>query len=357
MKPAFDLAGSDVNKDFRSLVELLNRESFRTRHIITRLHDAVPRTYDEAYFGATTLTATTLGYDAWREAGRCNCTAGGTVAYAKDRLVAIPFLMNAPFRIDSVQFNVTTGGAAGSKARCGIYDSVDDRNGRPYPGALLADGGEFDSTATGVKLTSVSIDCEPGHLYWFAYACGTAAPTVRSVPLAALKPTVGADAAMAGTPYWGVYVSLTYAALPKAFPLDTTLLGETGANAPALSFHQAVNPTRSKTTYLNVYSPFEDGEVLRAARLVPAEDYGLSRRGASIKVALGLRSHGTYEVLGTEWDSTQRGLTVGTPFDLVATDTRIPVDTCLAVRVVQRGWPSPSLASAAVQTSLGYEGA
>ena len=362
MKPAFDLTEGDASP---RLVDLLNRPGFRSRTVVTRLHDPVPRTYDLAHFAASFYDATSypVNFDQWREAGRTNATAGSTVAYAINRLVAIPFIVNSPFAIDAIQFNVTTGGGAGSKARIGIYDSVEDRKGLVYPGNLLVDGGEKTTTSTGVKSTiDLTVELEPGHVYWMAYLAGTAAPTVRGIPVGGLSVLPGCDATMpAASPFWGMYVAFTYAALPRTFPDPNVLSGESGSVAPALSFHQTQGAAYSRTSYLLATWPIDEGTILRRARLVPGGNLTRLAGDAYVRVATGLRRRETsglssFELLGSEFDSREDSLKEMEPIDLVSDETAVASDAGLFVRVIQTGWPAVSLADAFVESTLGYEG-
>jgi hypothetical protein len=96
-------------------------------------------------------------------------------------LYAFPFYSGPGGKIDQVGFNVTTGGSAGAKARCGIYAS--DTSGLALvPGALLVDGGEFDATLVQADITTLAspLVFNPNQVYWLAFICGTAAPTVTT---------------------------------------------------------------------------------------------------------------------------------------------------------------------------------
>lgn len=365
MNPAFPLTRDAAHPQLQSL---LNRPAFLSRTLVTRLHDVVPRTYDPSYFSSNYLDSTNypIGYDTWREVGRSNGTAGGTVAYAKNQLVAVPFVVNAPFRIEKIQFRVTTGGAAGSKARVGIYDSVDDRGGFVGPGRLLVDGGEYDSTATGVKTTTLTtpIDPEPGRVYWCVYVCGTNAPTVRSVPVGAAAYLSGSDGTMpTNATICALRCAFTYAALPGAFPAALNWTYEV-ADIPAIQIHTTRAPGWTNTSYLHAHAPIEGGTLLRRARLMPMSDLvrtSASTRDASIRVACGLRSRTaagavTFEALGREFDSRVHDLKAGLPFDLVTDEAAVATSSSLAVRVIQTGWPAMALGDAAVEWTLGYEG-
>lgn len=357
MNPAYDIVDRDP-RAVASLRDLLNRTSARTRTIPVPLRDLVPRTYDLAYFQATYQNQTThgLAIEQWREAGRANAAGASNVAYGVNRLVAVPFVVNAPFLIDTIAFRVLTAGSAGSKARIGIYDSIDDQYGKPYPGTLLSYGSEVDTTGTGVKSATVSLSAEPGHVYWMAYWCGTAAPVIRSIPSAGMAAFPGTDSAMPTTPYWGVYASLTYSSggLPSAFPSGSSMLAESGPQAPALCYRQNENPSWSRTTYHHAYLPREAGWKLRAAVLVPGSD--LTDRSTSVRVDAGLLLEDEFTEIGEPFNSLNDTLRSRAEFDLVTEDVVVPVGTRLVARVQQSGWPAVSLDDACVEFHLGYEG-
>ena len=163
-------------------------------------------------------------------AGQINATAITTGAPAINQIHAVPMIFNQRFLVTSLGFYVTTGGSAGSKARVGIYDNNGDANA--YPRRLIYDGGEKATTTTGYKSTSsISIELEPGMLYWFAYFPGTAAPTIRCLPPGGVFPIGGSNYAGAVNRV-GYIQSLTYAALPASFSPNTSL--DTGSPIPAI---------------------------------------------------------------------------------------------------------------------------
>lgn len=143
-------------------------------------------------------------------------TGPGTGSQAIDTLRAIPFISERGGAIDKLSFEITTGGAAGSVGRCGIYEATSDKS--TYPKALLVDSGEFDCTTNTVKTASVSVTLKPATLYWFAVLVGVNAATFRlqgtnSTPV----PTMGIAATFGSGVRIGLTVAKAYGALPDPF--------------------------------------------------------------------------------------------------------------------------------------------
>lgn len=100
-----------------------------------------------------------------------------------------PIMISRPVTLSKISFEVTTGGGAGSVARCGLYRSTSTTN--IYPSTLVVDGGEQDTSGIGVKTTSdLSIKLSAG-LYYGCYQSGVAAPTVRVAPPAGVSHILG----------------------------------------------------------------------------------------------------------------------------------------------------------------------
>ena len=169
--------------------------------------------------------------ECWYGAGVANCNALTTGAPAVGTLIALPFVSGRGGTLDRIAFNVTTVGGAGSKARVGIYTNQSD--GVLYPQTLLDDGGEFlCDAATGVKSTTIARVLSAGQLYWFAYLCGTAAPTIRCLSVAGTWPIFGLDNTLGTTPTMGLTVATAYGALPATFTAAATRL--TAVPIPAI---------------------------------------------------------------------------------------------------------------------------
>ncbi|NDB92862.1 MAG: hypothetical protein EB167_09255 [Nitrososphaeria archaeon] len=113
----------------------------------------------------------------------------------------------------------------------GIYRD----NGNIYPDALVAgsDVATFDGTAAVKTNTFASPIKLTKGLYWFAWACATAATaqqTVRGVPVGAIPSVLGYVSTMgasgAGT---GWTVAFTFGALPSVYPAGGTVLANSVA--------------------------------------------------------------------------------------------------------------------------------
>lgn len=143
--------------------------------------------------------------------------AFGTGAPAINTLIAMPFMSPCGGVLDNFGFNCTAAGGATSKARAGIYANKSDTD--LFPTTRLFDSGEFDCSTghTGTKTANPSLTIQPGVLYWFAYLCGTAAPTIRTLSLSNCYPIFGISTAIGSAPGIGVTVAQTYGALPDPF--------------------------------------------------------------------------------------------------------------------------------------------
>lgn len=168
--------------------------------------------------------------EGWFSAGLVNGTALTSGALAVDTLFAQPFYNGPTTTLDRIAFLVTTGGAAGSVSRCGIYANVPIVLGAPTstvqvtPQTLVVDGGEFDTTTTGIKSTVISTTLTANTLYWFVFLCGVAAPSSRLTVLASGGAGLGYPSTLAAGSRSPVNITLAYAALP------TYLSEGTGAN-------------------------------------------------------------------------------------------------------------------------------
>lgn len=96
------------------------------------------------------------------------------------QLYALPFWSGRGGNVKTLGFNVAVAGGAGSIARVGLYANADPLTA---PGTLLLDGGgDIDTTVTGYKTQPASgnfnFQMDPYTLYWLAFICGVAAPTV-----------------------------------------------------------------------------------------------------------------------------------------------------------------------------------
>lgn len=143
-------------------------------------------------------------------------------AFGVDTPVGYPVVIGKDSIIDRIAFEVTSGGAAGSVARVGIYRATSPTN--LYPSELVVDGGEHTTTGVGVKASTVEVFLKAG-LYWFMYHCGVNYPTIRMVPVAALSPTFGLPSDFGANPNNRIDGTglFSYGAFPATFPAGAAL--------------------------------------------------------------------------------------------------------------------------------------
>lgn len=138
----------------------------------------------------------------------------------------VPFIEQRGGTLDRIAFNVTTVGAANSKARCGIYNSTSQTN--LYPSTLLVDGGEFDTSSvggTGVKAATISQALTKNKLYWFVFICGTAAPTIRAMNTGNVDSRIlGFDNTLGTAANFGLTLAGAYGALGASFSAGASFL-------------------------------------------------------------------------------------------------------------------------------------
>lgn len=148
-----------------------------------------------------------------------------TSAQTLTRLHYLPMWVAERIAIDRIGVEVTTGGAAGSVVRLGLYDTS---NG--LPGARLLESAALSAESTGLVEATVSVELDPG-LYWTAVVSQVAAPQLRmaatmgqmvSVDSAAV---IGASANTAHRDSNGITGALPATASPNtAGPLNTAPL-------------------------------------------------------------------------------------------------------------------------------------
>lgn len=143
-----------------------------------------------------------------------NITGGmGTTSFTADNLRAWPFMVGEDTSFDSIAIEITTGVAG--NARIGIYED----NGLGYPGVLLVDSGNLDTSSAALKNAAITQTLKKHVLYWLVLVT-SAAPTLRTqlgtINILGLPSTIGGTV----TSIWAV--SFTFAALPNPFSASAT---------------------------------------------------------------------------------------------------------------------------------------
>ena len=144
-----------------------------------------------------------------------------TRAMVVNTLYAMQFFVGRTMTFDRIACQVVTADA-GKSIRLGIYN-----NGiNLYPGTLVLDAGTVSTTATGVKLITISQQLTRG-LYWVA-AVSDGAPSMKATLVTA--PVTGIDATDFSNLGGSYKVAFSYAALPDPFtaggvnPADFTIM-------------------------------------------------------------------------------------------------------------------------------------
>lgn len=300
--------------------------------------------------------ANQLGFESWRVAGETNGTALTTLNPAVDTLIAVPFVAG-PFVIEGIGFEVTTGSGANGKARVGIYSATKTSDGAFYPGAIVLDSGQFDVTGTGVKsTTALAVRLNEGSLYFAAYLCGTANPTIRGVAVGGTSAAMGLPSTFGAAPSLGFTVASTYNAslgLPGSYP--------TGATAhstaiPAVAFRHQGGAVH--TMVIPVWSPASAGHILKRVRMISALDVSQQTTGPFFTVDAAIRRGEKTTVLGS-YDGRSNKLDAGAPFNLTGKndlDRQLLPNDLLEIKVSQNGRPLQDLSQIMVQFDTAYAG-
>lgn len=326
------------------LVDQLNAPALAERTITVPLRDTPTSTVNRNPWGILSCVDVD-GYTTDYYAGLASGSAFSTSALAKNVLYAVPFILDAEFTIFNLAFEVTTLGA-GSTARMGLYDSIDDLAGRTYPNNLVIDAGEKVTTSTGVKSTTTSLQLEAGRLYWMVYVCGgTTAPSVRALPAAACGTLLGAQTTGGNTM---LTVAFTYAALPQTFPALAT---QSQASAPALGFDVNRAAGRISTLTIPLWSAKYDSERLRRVRLLAGTT--LARTGASrpyTTIEICVTSTAGSRVLGT-YDTRAQQIGAGGEVTITGSqplDMRVALGSQVQARVKQAAWPKSTVENCSI---------
>lgn len=344
---------SPGDTQLRALLAALNDPSFLTRTVAVNLDD---NTVDARGFPGLTATDSLGAVPPEYICGSITPTATGTAAVAKDTIKFVPFVHPHGFRISQIAFGVQTGGAAGSVARVGIYDCIDDLRGDMTPNRLLLDGGEFDTTATGQMATAVTTQLEEGRWYWAAYHCGVNAPTIPTIALGGQALMLGSASGASPTHSTHLTVNQSYGALPVTAPSGAIVQT---AVSPAIFLTFTRYTTTKRTRTVPLYSPASNGFSLRGVRLLRGTtllpDNGTGRPYAILKAQT--RTSSGSHTLGT-FDTRMNKMTAGSPYNLTGGITDIPLAKNQEVVMVceQYGWPKVSLKDTTALVDVIYTG-
>lgn len=348
----FALDPSDPSKTF-AFRALLNDPRFLERTVAMRLDDSA---IDGRSMFGLVGTDTIAGSLQFYTANSSNSSGTTNTVFAVDTLKAVPFIVSNGFGVQALAFVVTTAGGGGSVARVGVYDCQDDLNGNIYPNRLLVDGGEQDTTGTGVKTSTIALLLEEGRMYWLAYTCGTSAPTISSIPPVGCDALLGMRAQNPPVRATHLTVARAYAALPFTFPTGAAV---SAAGAPCLMYAFTRPSSTRKVRTVPVYHPASEGFMARRVRLSKGDGLRVTDPGrpyailtAKTRGTSGSRSIGTF-------DTRANSLAAGADFRMngVDVDFQMAVTDEVVVQIEQFGYPKVSLRDTTVFVDYIFTGA
>ena len=136
-------------------------------------------------------------------------------AMTADKLYAVPFLVARNMTVDRIAINIAVPGAAGKKARLGIYNDGTNL----YPGSLLLDAGEVAADSGGTKAITINQSLMKG-IYWLVVVSnGTPQPRMADYSYTPLGLNINLTAFQTG---WSV--AFTYDALPDPFTAGASMV-------------------------------------------------------------------------------------------------------------------------------------
>ena len=175
---------------------------------------APPQGISHEVNASTPLQRGTSPLEIWYS-GAANQTAYvAGASFAVNTVRAYPIVIGRTGILDRIGFE-PTGASAGSVGRVALYSAISATN--LYPGSLLVESGELDTSSAAVKTATISTYISPG-LYWFAFVFGTAVATMRRTATGGGLPLLGVPSTMGANCNQRLTGSLTYGAFASTFP-------------------------------------------------------------------------------------------------------------------------------------------
>lgn len=129
-----------------------------------------------------------------------------------DKLVMRRFVAGESITVAEIGIYLQAAGAAGTKARLGIYADRPDKSG---PAALLVDSGEIATDTTGYVSAVISQLIQAGTPYWSASIFnGTPAVCGNALSASATAPLGYNVTSHSNVGFWAMWRAATYGALP-----------------------------------------------------------------------------------------------------------------------------------------------
>lgn len=141
-----------------------------------------------------------------------------SIAIATNLLYIAPWLCPLTGTLSQVFTRIVVPGAVGSVYRFGVYDSIGI--GAPFPNNLLFDSQQQDGTVAAVVGVPAAIPVIKGNVYFGAYLCGVAAPTVIAFNSnGQCNAFWGTNAGMSAVALAGARIARAFGPLPTTFPV------------------------------------------------------------------------------------------------------------------------------------------
>lgn len=129
----------------------------------------------------------------------------------------------------SLQVRISASGGVGSQYRIGVYDA-DQLD--MFPTRLIFDSGDQDGTVVQVNRRPMGVGFIAGHLYFFAYICGTGAPSCSLANTATgLQTPFGTDQNFQSSTIAGWNGARGYGPLPDPWPIGINTAITVGQSA------------------------------------------------------------------------------------------------------------------------------